>query len=376
MDLVKGFKDFTGEEAEKRARIKEIVIDTFEKYGFEPAETPIIEHEEFVKGGNEKDEAVSDIFKLEDKGKRKLALRYELTFQLKRLMQNKKMPYKRYQIGEVFRDEPVNSNRFRQFTQCDCDIIGSGVKDEAEILGIVKKILLELKLNGKIYVGNRKILNEILTEQKVKEKDKESILREIDKMDKISEKEIFESLKKYGAEKVLKILKNEKEYFKKYSDYSEIEELERYCKIYGVKFEFVPFLVRGLSYYTGNVFEIKVGGIKETLIGGGSYQFNEIPCTGISFGLDRISSLAKVISDKEKFMVIGIDKEKEAILLSERLRQKGKRVTLRFGKPSKALEYANSCGIDKVIFVGEKEIKSGIFKVKNMKTGRESSLKI
>ena len=142
---VKGFNDFTGEKAQKRAKIKKMLVETFEKYGFEPAETPIIEYEEFVRGENEKDEAVSDIFRLEDKGKRKLALRYELTFQLKRLMQNKKLPYKRYQMGEVFRDEPTSSNRYRQISQCDIDVVGSTIKDEAEILCIAKKILDELK---------------------------------------------------------------------------------------------------------------------------------------------------------------------------------------------------------------------------------------
>ena len=85
---VKGFNDYTGEDAIKRAEIKKILVDTFEKYNFEPAETPIVEYEEFVRGDNIQDEAVSDIFKLQDKGKRKLALRYEFTFQLKRLMKN------------------------------------------------------------------------------------------------------------------------------------------------------------------------------------------------------------------------------------------------------------------------------------------------
>src|SRR3990167_9389389 len=123
-ETIKGFKDYTGEDAVKRAEVKKILVRTFESYGFEPAETPIVEAEEFVKGDNEKDEAVSDIFKLQDKAERRLALRYEFTFQLKRLMKNKKMPYKRYQIGPVFRNEPISANRFRQFTQCDVDVVG------------------------------------------------------------------------------------------------------------------------------------------------------------------------------------------------------------------------------------------------------------
>jgi histidyl-tRNA synthetase len=153
-------------------------------------------------------------------------------------------------------------------------------------------------------------LNEILDEEKIKEKDREQVLREIDKLGKISEKEILETLKKYGAEKVLKILKNKREFFKKYSSYGEIEELEKYCKNYGVKIEFVPSLVRGLSYYKGNVFEVKTKELKETIVGGGSYSFNNIQCTGISFGLDRMSTLAIIDSKSEKFMVLSIEKDK------------------------------------------------------------------
>lgn len=373
---VKGFKDFTGKDAQKRAEIKRILVDTFERYGFEPAETPLVEYEEFVKGNNDKDEAVSDIFRLEDKGKRKLALRYEFTFQLKRIMQNKKLPYKRYQLGEVFRDEPVSSNRFRQFVQCDIDVTGSTIKDEAEILCITSKILESLKIKGKIYFGNRKLLNEILEEQKIKEKDRANVLREIDKLDKLSEKEVVEALKKYNAEKVFKILNNKKDFFKKYSSYAEVEELEKYCKMYGVKIEFVPFLVRGLSYYNGNVFEVKTEELRETITAGGSYMFNDVQCTGISFGLDRLSGLAKITSEKEKYLVVSIEQDKEAITLSEELRAKGKEVILRFGKPSKALEYANSCEINNVIFVGEKEVKEKKFKVKDMKSGKENLLKL
>ena len=104
MDTIKGFKDYVGEEAWKRSEIKKILVDTFEKYGFEPAETPVIEAEEFVKGDNSQDEAISDVYSLQNKSKRNIALRYEVTFQLKRLMQNMKLPCKRCEIGEVLRD--------------------------------------------------------------------------------------------------------------------------------------------------------------------------------------------------------------------------------------------------------------------------------
>ena len=143
-ETVKGFGDYVGIEAVRRQRIKGILANIFKTYGFELSETPIIEFEEFVRGDNANDEAVSDVFRLEDKGKRKLALRYEFTFQLKRIASNKKLPFKRYQIGEVFRDEPTTGNRFRQFTQCDVDIVGSTIKEEAEILAVASEIMKEL----------------------------------------------------------------------------------------------------------------------------------------------------------------------------------------------------------------------------------------
>ena len=122
-ETVKGFNDYIGDEALKRSEIKKVLADAFLKYGFNPVETPIVEYEEFVKGNNEQDEAISDIFKLSDKGDRKLALRYEFTFQLKRIMNNMKLPFRRYEMGEVFRDEPVSRNRYRQFVQCDADVV-------------------------------------------------------------------------------------------------------------------------------------------------------------------------------------------------------------------------------------------------------------
>jgi histidyl-tRNA synthetase len=375
-DPVKGFRDFSGGEAIKREKIRKILVECFEKYGFEPAETPVLEYEEFVKGENASDEAVSDIFKLKDKGERKLALRYEFTFQLKRLMQNKKLPYKRYQIGPVFRDEPISSNRFRQFIQCDIDTIGSGIKDEAEILAVVNKALVELDIKPIILINNRKLLNEILEDNQVKDKDKFQVLREIDKIDKLSEKEVKENLKKLKAEKVLDNLKKGEKYFSKFESYKEILGLMEYCRLYGLKAEFSPTVVRGLSYYNGNVFEVKAQGIKETLVAGGSYIFNNVQCTGISFGLDRLALISKFKIDKERYLIVSLEQDRKAIELADKLRSKGSAVSIYYGKPSKALEYANAYNIGKVIFVGEKEVKAKKFMVKDMKSGKESILKI
>ncbi|MDO8528450.1 MAG: HisS family protein [Nanoarchaeota archaeon] len=388
-ETVKGFKDYTEEEAMKKAEIKKLLVRTFENYGFEPAETPIVEYEEFVKGENEKDEAVSDIFKLRDKGNRALALRYEFTFQLKRIANNKKLPYRRYQIGEVFRDEPVTSNRFRQFTQCDIDVIGSTVKDEAEVLAMTKEVLINLGVEPVILVNNRKLLNEILESEKIKEKDREKVLVEIDKFGKISDEEIKKNLKKYKAEKVLGVLKKGESYFKKFPAYKEVLELIAYCLYYKVKVLFSPTVIRGLSYYNGSVFEVKAKGIspqskisssynsgtnymKETIVGGGSYLVNGTQSTGISFGLERLSGISKLKRTEKRTLVLSINEDKKAIELAQKLRSSGKNVVILFGKPTKALDYANAKGIQEVIFLGKEEVKKKKYKIKNMITGRET----
>ena len=374
-ELVKGFKDYSGEEAEKRAIIKRIIIDTFEKYGFRPAETPVVEYESFVKGDNEKDEAVSDIFRLKDKGKRKLALRYEFTFQLKRLMKNQKLPYKRYQIGPVFRDEPITANRFRQFIQCDADVIGSTIRDEAEILTLSVNILNNIGIKPVVLINNRKLLNEILDDMGIKEKDKQQVLRELDKFDKLPEKEIKKRLKKYKADNIINSFKKGEKFFNQFKSYKEIIGLMSYCRAFGIKVLFAPTIVRGLSYYNGSVFEIKAKGIKDSIVGGGSYMFDNVQSTGISFGLDRIAALINIKEKKDKFLVVSLNQDREAIRVAQKLRKQGKIVSLFYGKPSKALEYANSYKINKVVFVGSKELKKKLFKIKDMKTGKEKKLK-
>jgi len=374
-EVVKGFKDYTGEDAIKRAFIKEVVKQIFEQYGFLPAETPIIENEDFVKGDNSTDEAVSDIYKLKDKGKRKLALRYEFTFQLKRLMKNQKLPFKRYQIGPVFRDEPIGPNRVRQLTQCDVDIVGSTLKDDAEILSLISSILKALKIDATIYVNNRKLLNEIFEKEGITN-NKENIIKEIDKLDKLPEKIVLQNLKKFNAGKILEIFKKPISYFEKYDSYSEILELAKYCKNYNIKFIFQPSLARGLSYYTGTIFEVKTEKIKETIIGGGSYIFNNVQGTGFGVSIERLNTVANLKLELEKYLVVSLNQDKKSILLAQQLRARGKNVSIYYGKPSKALEYANFYKINNVIFVGEKEVKNKKFKVKIMKTGREIILKL
>lgn len=365
---VKGFVDI--EDSSKRNNIKQIIQDVFELYNFQAVETPLIEYEEFVKGDNAQDEAVSDIFKLKDKGERKLALRYEFTFQLKRLAKNKKLPYKRFQIGQVFRDEPVTGNRWRQFTQCDADIVGSKMEDEAEILKLIAEILNKLKIKFTINFNNRKLLNEILDGFEIKEKEKEKVIREIDKLDKLSEKEVKENLKKYNAEKVLNLFKKDEKFFEKYGAYQEIKNLKKFCKLLGVKLNFSPFLARGLSYYNGTVFEVS-GEMKETIAAGGSYVINGNQSCGVSFGLERLEMLAKVEDSNKKVLVLSLGQNKVAVGLADKIRKTGIPCSVYYGKPGKALDYANSYGFPWVVFVGDEEVKKKKFKLKNMVNGSE-----
>jgi len=380
METVKGFRDLSGEEAEIKEKIKEILVRNFKLYGFEPVETPIIENEKFVRGENTGDEAVSDIFKLQDKGKRKLALRYEFTFQLKRLVKGKKLPYKRYQVGEVFRDEPTKPGRFRQFTQCDADIVGSSeITADAEILALTSSIFKELKIPVEIQVNNRQLLTSIIESLKVvrDKKTELKVMREVDKLEK-SRDEAYRNLKKLiGAEETDMLL----EYFDKplsffikqgFAGASDIEQLKKLLKVYKVRSRFVPSLARGLSYYTGNVFEIKSKGAEFTITAGGRYEVNNLPAVGISFGLDRIIKLAKIDADKEKVLVISIGEDEKAAKLAEKLRGGGVGCKIMYKKIIKSLEYANSKKIPYVIFVGKEEAKKKKVKLRNMKTGKES----
>ena len=223
-------------------------------------------------------------------------------------------------------------------------------------------------------MGNRKLLNEILNEQKINTKNKEQILREIDKLDKLPETKVKQNLKKLKAEKILSILTKPETYFKKYKAYSEIEELKKYCAYYGIKIIFQPCLVRGLSYYNGTVFEIKAKGVKDTICAGGAYQINNLQATGISFGIERISKLSGIEIKNEDSLIVSLNKERDAIKLAEKLRKQGEKVMIYYGKPSKALEYANSKKIKSVIFVGKKEIETGKFKVKDKGSGKETAL--
>jgi histidyl-tRNA synthetase len=213
-----------------------------------------------------------------------------------------------------------------------------------------------------------------LESEGIKDKTKIEVIREIDKLDKLSEKEVKDNLKKYKAEKIIDIFNKPEKYFEKYANYKDIQELKKAGSAYGLKLNFLPTLARGLSYYNAGVFEVKTQEMKESVCGGGSYMFNGIQSTGISFGLERLSQLAKLKSQENKTLIISLGEDKESIKLASKLRKNNVPCVIMYNKVSKALDFANSYSINSVIFIGEEEIKKKKFKLKNMKTGKEEML--
>nr|MBS3098653.1 histidine--tRNA ligase [Candidatus Pacearchaeota archaeon] len=390
---VKGFKDIFPPESLKRKAVLEIVERWFSLYGFLPIETPIVEYDELMKpsdlASEGEDEAISARFKLQDRGGRNLGLRYEFTFQLSRILKenpNIKLPFKRYQIGPVFRDEPVSAKRFRQFTQCDIDIIGdSSINADAECLACFSDILKELKVKSEIQINNRLLIQSVI--ESVQIKNTKAVMRELDKTEKLGIDEVKINLKKFGSPNqiltMLKLLEKDLKFFKDnaFSGVNELEELIEKCKSYGLKVKFNPFLIRGLGYYTGNIFEIKEAG-KSSIAGGGRYDKtvgkylpNDLPAVGISFGLERLTDLAQVkLPVQPKVLLISIGQDEETINLAILLRKSKISISIQSGKPSRALDYANALNIPYVIFIGEKEIEQKKFKLKDMKTGTETML--
>lgn len=388
---VKGFSDYLPPESSKREAVKEVIEKYFRLYAFLPVETPIVEFDELMRPDSmkEEDEAVSDRFRLKDRAGRNLGLRYEFTFQLARILKqnpNLKMPFRRYQIGPVFRDEPIGADRFRQFTQCDADIIGSAdVRSDAECLMVLNDILKELKIPAEIQVNNRKLLNAII--ESVEIPNVMEVMRELDKISKLGEDSVKTSLRKYAdSNKILtlfKLLEKDLAFFKAnaFDGATELEELQEECSRYGVKIKINPLMVRGLGYYTSNIFEAVVEG-KNTVAAGGRYdkvvgKFSgrDIPAVGISFGLDRLSMLAKVnVKSVCDLMLISIEQDYESTKLSKRLRKEGISCMVMSDKIGKALEYANSYNIPLVLFVGSNEIDKGKFKLRNMKSGQEKEM--
>jgi len=403
----KGTRDFFGKDKDIREYIISILKKNFEVYGFNALDTPAFESYEILSskyaGG---EEILKEIFKFKDQGGRDLGLRYDLTVPLARFIAmnpQMKLPFKRYQIGSVWRDGPIKLGRYREFIQCDADIIGSkNLIADAELLSLANKVFTELSLKYKFLINNRKLLDDVLIKSGVKLGDLTKIILLLDKLDKVPQETIKDELRGFLDGKIienifsyLKLNFSEfKKEFKNSEGYRELETLFEFLKQMNVRnFEFSLKLARGLNYYTGNIFEAYIveSEIKSSIAAGGRYDrmindFTQDPekkfcAVGISFGLDVLTDALKLKKElietkKKKVFVLSIDKDKEALELTSFLRNSDLMVEIDLMNRniSKNLDYANSIGINYVIFLGEEEIKKKKFKLRDMKSGKEELL--
>ena len=207
MELIapKGTKDFLPEKQIQKQEVIEKIKKVFELYGYSPVETPVFERFEVLSskyaGG---EEILKETFSFEDQGKRKLGLKYDLTVPLARVVAmnpNLRMPFKRYQIERVFRDGPTTTARYREFYQCDADVIGcSSMSADAEIIKIAEKVFKEIGLEIEIKINNRKLLNSLMECIGIKKEEILSVLLAIDKLDKTEKKEVEKELKAKGIQ--------------------------------------------------------------------------------------------------------------------------------------------------------------------------------
>ena len=409
--IPKGTRDFSPEEKILRDKVVSSLKEVFELYGYAPLETPILEKFDILSskyaGGAE---ILKETFKLKDQGNRELGLRYDLTVPMCRYIAMNptiKMPFKRYQIGEVFRDGPVASARYRQFTQCDVDVVGSSsMATDADIIALIVAAFEKLGLKIEVKANNRKLLNDILDYCGIEKSKQEAVILSIDKLEKfgaaavknelreqkIDDKKIslitnLISVKGSNEEKIEQLRK----FIKNSEGLDEIELLLGYSKNLGIEVEFDVSLARGLAYYTGTVIETFMANssIKSAVCAGGRYDNmigaflgkGEFPAVGVSFGVDRIyDALLENQENSRKtnttVYVIPIKTINESMKIAKQLREAGINTDIDLsGKgASKNLEYANSLGIPFVVFVGKKELEENKLKLRDMKTGKEEML--
>ncbi len=408
LQLPKGTRDLKPEEAIVRNKIVGTLKNVFELYGYSPLETPAFERYDILAskyaGGNE---ILKEIFKFNDQGKRELGLRYDLTVPMCRFIAmnpNIKLPFKRYAIGEVFRDGPVEKARYRSFTQCDVDVVGiKGMQADAEIIALTQRAFKKLGFDVVVKVNNRKLLNDLLINTGVKEDKLETTMLSIDKLEKFGLETVKKELKDKKIDdaiinnliKAINIKGDNKEKLNKLKNIinnsdglNELDELLSSLNILKINVDFDVSLARGLAYYTGTVIEVylKNSAVKSAVCAGGRYDRmigsfigkGDYPAVGISFGFDRIYD-AYIEKNKmqqktvTKVYIIPINTFKDSLKIAEELRNENVSVDIDLtGKgPSKNLQYANSLGIPYVLFIGEEELKQGKVKLKDMVSGKE-----
>ncbi|MER2108816.1 MAG: histidine--tRNA ligase [Solibacillus sp.] len=406
---VRGTQDFLPQAEVVRRKIRRTLEDTFILYGCKPLETPMINYTDLMAskyaGGAE---ILQEMYTLTDRGERELALRYDLTIPFAKVVAMNPeipMPFKRYEIGKVFRDGPIKAGRFREFTQCDVDIVGvQSQAAEAELMMMAVDAFRKLDVDIFIQYNNRKLLYGLLQCFEVPEAAMNRVILVLDKMEKIDRATLVEELAALGLEgKSLQAIEGfldaqaTLDYFEQYATENrfvadglqELRELNRYLEVLCITEScvFQPFLARGLEIYTGTIYEIflRDGSIKSSIGSGGRYDNAiggligseaDFATVGISFGLDVIYT-AFELAGKENadalvdIYIIPLGTEQEALCLATALRARGKRVEVELSgkKLRKAMDKANRENVTNVIVLGEQEVAEGMYKLKNMRTG-------
>ncbi|MEM4166125.1 MAG: histidine--tRNA ligase [Candidatus Bilamarchaeaceae archaeon] len=392
----KGMRDFLPEEAAVREEVRNKIATIYKKYGFLPMETPALEYLETLraKAGDEIDK---QIFVLSDE---RLALRFDMTVPLARVASTIEAPrpFKRYAIGPVWRKEEPQKGRFREFWQADADIIGSSsMRAEAELLTMAKEICTEFGFSKpKILLNNRKILNAMAKELDF-EDNKNEVFRTLDKIDKIGreevEKEIVKLIGQRGTELIREISsgKNNEEKLAIAEKFSkegadELREILRFCNF---EIDVDLSLVRGLGYYTGPVFEIKLSDEIGTVIAGGRYDGllslygRGEAATGISVGIERLITLTRERKKTKSTLQVFVANVKDeqylyALEVASKLRNAGINceTDLNCRNLRKQLDYVNAKKIKYAVIVGEKEASRGNYKLKDMESGKEEEANI
>ncbi len=411
---VKGMRDFLPEEAILRESVFDTVKRVFEKFGFSPAITPSLEYYEvFANKYAIGEENLKNIYEFKDKSDRRLALRFDQTVPLARLVASNPQlpkPFKRYEISRVWRYEEIKRGRYREFWQCDIDTIGSkSMLADAEIISCSLEALKELGLKVYMRINNRKLLSDMLVFSGVDKNKMLDVLRTIDKLDKFGLDYVKKELKKYklsnkSIEKIAKIisikgkaedvLEKVRNIISESEGINELNELLKYLKDM-VDEESIMIdisLARGLDYYTSTIFELVSedknigslagGGRYDNMIGKFAETKEEIPAVGIALGIERIIELIKNRKEKSVTSVFIVSVNDSVISdvfkVAKKLRQKGinTEIDVMGRSISKQLEYVNNQEIPFVVFIGPKEIQAGKYKLRDMKNGKESELTI
>lgn len=410
--VLKGFRDFDQLEMAKRKHVENKIRKVFRLFGYGEIETPILEYTEILLGkyGDEGDQLT---YNFKDNGDRAVAMRYDQTVPFARYVAGNLgalvRPYKRFQIGNVFRADKPQKGRYRQFTQCDIDIIGStNIMSDVEIIQVVVAVMQELGIQDfKVKFSDRNFLNSVLNAAGVSESDKGEVITNIDKVDKIGIEKVMDLIDGKGDLKTIKALLERagdtETRLVEMSEYEtdRIEQIWDLISELGLQeyVEFDPSMARGLDYYTGMVMETFVEGSEiGSICSGGRYDnllgmFSKEVLSGIGFGLgfDRVIDVMKeqnLLEDVEvvaDYLVSIFDESLrvDALNIATKLREAGKSVEIYMGdnlKIGKQFKYAERRDIKKVVVVGEDEVarfkKEGVVVVKDMENGEQGELAV